>query len=78
MQNIGVIGFCVDQNRVNSFQNKPGSKGEDCADLSTSMKFGIHVDQNSLNSFIGGRLCRFVYKHEIWHTCRPEQSKFIY
>ena len=27
----------------------PGSKVEDCADLSTSMKFGIHVAQNILN-----------------------------
>ena len=31
----------------------PGSKGEeDCADLSTSMKFGIHVDPNILNPFL--------------------------
>ena len=30
----------------------PGSKGEDCADLSTSMKFGTDVDQNMLNSFL--------------------------
>ena len=30
----------------------PGSKGEDCADLSTSMRFGIHVDQKILNSFL--------------------------
>ena len=32
----------------------PGSNGEDCADLSTSMKFGTDVDQNILNSFFDG------------------------
>ena len=36
------------------FQYSTGSKGEDCADLSTSMKFGIHVDQNIPNSFFEG------------------------
>ena len=34
--------------------NCPGSKEEDCADLSTSMKFGILVDQNILNSYFEG------------------------
>ena len=43
----------------NIFENmgiylSPGFKGEDCADLSTSIKFGIHVVQNILNSFCEG------------------------
>ena len=50
----------------------PGPKGEDCADLSTSMKFGIDVDQNILNSFFKGdeagapwghHICQIQYGH---------------
>ena len=42
---------------INDFKRKytsPDSKGEDCAELSTSMKFGIHVD--ILNSFFEGAI----------------------
>ena len=52
--------------------NSLGPKREDCADLSTSMKFGIHVDQNILNSFFEGaevgaqwghHICQIQYGH---------------
>ena len=52
--------------------NCPGPKGEICADLSTSMKFGIDVEQNILNSFFEGaeagapwghHICQIQYGH---------------
>ena len=36
------------------YTSSPGPKGEDCADLSTSMKSGIDIDQKILNSFYLG------------------------
>ena len=44
---------------INDFKRKytsPDSKGEDCANLSKSMKFGTHVGQNILNSFFEGAI----------------------
>ena len=30
------------------------------------------------NKYIRDLLWRFVYKHEIWHRCRPEHNKIIF
>ena len=49
----------------------PGSKGEDCADMSTSMKFGIHVDQNILNSFFEGAEAGAQWGH---HICQIQNG----
>ena len=52
--------------------NSPGPKGEDCADMSTSMKFRLDVDQNILTSFFEGaeasahwghHICQIQYGH---------------
>ena len=42
--------------------SSPGSKGEDWTDLSISMKFGVHVDQNILNSFFEGAKAAIYYR----------------
>ena len=51
----------------------PGSKGEDCADFSTRMKFGIDVDQNILNSFFEGAEAGGTWDH---HICQIQYGHY--
>ena len=50
----------------------PGSNGEDCADLSTSMKFGTDVEQNILNSFFEGAEAGTQWGH---HICQIQGGR---
>ena len=50
----------------------PDSNGEDCADLSTSMKFGTDVDQNILNSFFEGAEAGAQWGH---HICQIQDGR---
>ena len=50
-----------------------GCKGEeDCADLFTSMKLGIHVDQNTLKSFFEGAEACTQWGH---HICQIQYGR---
>ena len=50
----------------------PGFKGEECADLSTSKKFGVHVDTNILNSFCEGAEAGAQWGH---HICQNQYGR---
>ena len=54
------------------YMYSPGSNGEDCADLSTSMKFGTDVDQNILNSFFEGAEAGAQWGH---HICQIQDGR---
>ena len=72
MQNSDITQISVSSINSEFTSDSPGSKGEDCADLSTSMKFGTDVDQNILNSFFEGAEAGASWGH---HICQIQYGR---